>query len=201
MDVIVVSFFIAIAMWVGIISIDIKWAFLAVPLSVYSIYEFCKRIKLNTLVKGKQKLLVYTIAAILLTLIIYTQRLPYWGLAIFIFSLVAMYLLFFQFTKTHFKSLIIVTISFFIIPSLCLGYNIFAFPQYGVINNSVPFENEKIFYIIKDKDGNFGIRNRSFKIIKPAYKSIEYNTKNIILMKNQNNEWETFDLENDIFVY
>ena len=99
------------------------------------------------------------------------------------------------------KSFIIVVISFIIIPSLSLGYNIFAYPQYGVVANSIPFEDEKKFLIIKDREGNYGIRNRSYKIVKPKYKKIEYNSKNIVMMLNQNNQWETYDLENSKFIY
>jgi hypothetical protein len=81
------------------------------------------------------------------------------------------------------------------------GIRISFHPQYGVVANSIPFEDEKLFLIIKDKEGNYGIRNRSYKIVKPKYKKIEYNSKNIVMMLNQNNQWETYDLENSKFIY
>ncbi|MDY4789771.1 MAG: hypothetical protein SO179_04275 [Bacteroidales bacterium] len=201
MDIIVISFFMAISMWIGLISINKYWAFLAVPISMYSIYEFCKRLELNKMINSKCKLVIYLVAATLLTALIYSQRFPYWGINIFILSFFIMYFIFYHITKSHFKSSIIVGISFIIIPSLSLGYNIFAYPQYGVVANSIPFEDEKKFLIIKDREGNYGIRNRSYKIVKPKYKKIEYNSKNIVMMLNQNNQWETYDLENSKFIY
>ncbi len=201
MDVIVICFFMAISLWVGIISTNINWAFLAVPISLYSIYEFCKRVHLNIKINKKCKLIVFFIAAILLTALIYSQKIPYWGINIFILSAFIMYFVFYFFTKSHIKSFIIVVVSIIIIPSLSLGYNIFAYPQYGVVANNIPFEDEKKFLIIKDKEGNYGIRNRSYKIVKPKYKKIEYNSKNIVMMLNQDNQWETYDLENSTFIY
>lgn len=201
MDIIVISFFMAISMWVGLVSTNINWSFLAVPISLYSIYEFCRRIHLNIKINTKCKFFVFLVAAILLTALIYSQRFPYWGINIFIISIFTMYFIFYSFTKSHMKSFIIVIISFFIIPSFSLGYNIFAYPQYGVVSNNVPFEGEKVFLIIKDKEGNYGIRNRSYKIVKPKYKKIEYNSKNIVMMLNQNNQWESYDLENSTFIY
>lgn len=201
MDIIVISFFMAISMWVGLISTNKYWAFLAVPISMYSIYEFCKRLELNKMINSKCKLVIYLVAATLLTALIYSQRFPFWGINIFILSFFIMYFIFYHITKSQFKSSIIVVISFIIIPSLSLGYNIFAHPQYGVVANSIPFEDEKKFLIIKDKEGNYGIRNRSYKIVKPKYKKIEYNSKNIVMMLNQNNQWETYDLENSKFIY
>lgn len=201
MDVIVISFFIAISMWVGLISTDLNWSFLAVPISLYSINEFCKRTHLNVKIKPKCKKVVFIIAAILLTSLIYSQRFPYWGIIIFIFSILTMYFVFYLSTKSHLKTFILVIISFFIIPIFSLGYNIFAYPQYGVVANSVPFDDEKLFFFIKDKDDNYGIRNRSYKIVRPEFKKIEYNTKNIVLMLNQNNQWVTYDLTNSTFIY
>lgn len=201
MDIIVISFFMAISMWIGLISTNKYWAFLAVPISLYSIYEFCKRLELDKMINSKCKLVIYLVAAILLTALIYSQRFPFWGINIFILSFFIMYFIFYHITKSQFKSSIIVVISFIIIPSLSLGYNIFAHPQYGVVANSIPFEDEKKFLIIKDREGNYGIRNRSYKIVKPKYKKIEYNSKNIVMMLNQNNQWETYDLENSKFIY
>ena len=201
MDIIVISFFMAISMWIGLISTNKYWAFLAVPISMYSIYEFCKRLELDKMINSKCKLVIYLVAATLLTALIYSQRFPFWGINIFILSFFIMYFIFYHITKSHFKSSIIVVISFIIIPSLSLGYNIFAHPQYGVVANSIPFEDEKKFLIIKDREGNYGIRNRSYKIVKPKYKKIEYNSKNIVMMLNQNNQWETYDLENSKFIY
>lgn len=200
MDIIVISLFIAISMWIGIISENLNWVFLVVAVSLYSVYEFCKRMHFSQEPSPKQKLITFLMGGVFVALIIYSQRIPYWGIIVFIASIIIMYLMILYCTKAYFKSFVIVMVSCVLIPVLAMGYNIFAYPQYGMVKRSIPFEKEKVFFVIKDDKGNLGIRNRAHRFIEPKYKKIEYNTKNYVMLLNQNNQWELFDLENHCFV-
>ena len=122
------------------------------------------------------------------------------GLISFISAIVIIFLLISLLTKNYLKSIIVTLISFFIIPILCLGYNIFIYPQYAVIGKSLPFDGEKIFYIVKDMNGNLGIRNRSNKLLRPTYHIVDYSEINYVRLLNKNCEWEIYDIENNVFL-
>lgn len=200
MDIIVISCQIAIAMSIGLISDHLYWAFLAIPLSLYSFNDLVKRLDLKNAL-SKVKIFTLVLVTILLILgIIFTQKIPYLGLIFFISSIIIIYLLLSFLTKNFLKSITITIISFIIIPVLCLGYNIFSYPQYGVIGKNIPFDGEKVFFIVKDKNGYLGIRNRSNKIVRPAYHVVDYYEKNYVMLLNKSNEWEIYYLENNTFL-
>jgi len=199
-DMVVVAFQIGLAMSIGLISDNINWAYLVIPLSLYSVSDLIKRFGLKENLTNTKKYIIYLFTILFLFGIIYTQKMPYIGLIFFISVVVIIYIIIAALSKKYVKSVLIIFVSFFIIPIFCLGYNIFAYPQYGVISKSVPFCNEKIFYIINDKEGNLGIRNRESKVIKPTYRVIDYYKKNYIRLLNRNCEWEIYDLEKGIFL-
>lgn len=200
MDLIIISFQLAIGMSIGLISDYLYLAFLAVPLSLYSVNDLIRRLNLKKTLSKLNLFIIIQVTILLIFGIIYTQRIPYWGLITFISSIIIIYLLLSFLTKNFLKSIIITIISFIIIPILCLGYNIFSYPQYGVIGKNIPFDGEKVFFIVKDKNGYLGIRNRSNKLIKPTYRVVDYNKKNYVMLLNKNNEWEIYNLENKVFI-
>lgn len=193
MDLVVFGFFIGISMMVGLISNNINWAFLCIILSVYSLSEFFKRLKFPNLTK-KNKLLIYAITSILIFGIIYSQRLPYIGLIVFIFSVICFYIVLIRITKIYFKTLVVTVFSFVIIPIFCLGYNIFSYPEYGIVKKSIPFEDEKILYHIVDQNGLYGVRNRESKIIRPNYLKLIYSNKNYLDVLDRDSVWKTIYL-------
>lgn len=195
-DIVTFSFLFGIAMSIGLISKDIRWTFLSVLLTLYSLYEFLKRMHFPRL-NSKKKIIIYISALLISFLVIYFQRLPYIGLIFFMFSVVFMFLLISLLSKSYLRSIIVVVFSFIVVPIFCMGYNIFAFPQYGVIKKSVPYENEKIFYKIVNKEGLYGVRNRNFKIIEPVYKEVIHYEKNKIKLQNQNLEWKIYNITNN----
>lgn len=188
MDLVVFGFFIGISMMVGLISNNINWAFLCIILSVYSLSEFFKRLKFPNLTK-KNKLLIYAITSILIFGIIYSQRLPYIGLIVFIFSIIFFYIVLVRVTKLYLKTLIMTIFSIIIIPLFCIGYNIFAYPEYGIVKKSIPFQDEKVLYYIVDKNGLYGVRNREYKIIRPNYLRLIYSEKNYLEALDRNSLW------------
>jgi len=193
MDLVVYGSQIGIAMMVGLISNDLNWAYLCIILSMYSLYEFFKRLYFPNLTK-KNKLLIYAITSILIFGIIYSQRLPYIGLIVFIFSIIFFYIVLVRITKLYFKTILITIFSIIIIPLFCLGYNIFAYPKYGIVKKSIPFEDEKVLYYIVDQNGLYGVRNREFKIIRPNYLKIIYSNKNYLDVLDRNYSWNTIYL-------
>lgn len=195
-DIVTFSFLFGIAMSIGLISKDIRWTFLSVLLTLYSLYEFLKRMHFPRL-NSKKKIIIYISALLISFLVIYFQRLPYIGLIFFMFSVVFMFLLISLLSKSYLRSIIVVVFSFIVVPIFCMGYNIFAFPQYGVIKKSVPYENEKIFYKIVNKEGLYGVRNRNFKMIEPVYKEVIHYEKNKIKLQNQNLEWKIYNITNN----
>ncbi len=199
-DIVVVASQIGLAMSIGLISNNINWAYLAIPISLYSVYDLIKRAELKDKLTRIKKHIIYILIVLFSFGIIYTQKTPYVGLIFFISAIVIMYIIISIQSKSYLKSALITSISLFVIPSFCLGYNIFAYPQYGVINKSIPFGGEKIFYTVIDKEGYLGIRNRGFKIIKPTYRVVDYKEKNNIRLLNKNCEWEIYNLEKDIYL-
>lgn len=195
-DIVTFSFLFGIAMSIGLISKDIRWTFLSVLLTLYSLYEFLKRMHFPRL-NSKKKIIIYISALLISFLVIYFQRLPYIGLIFFMFSVIFMFLLISLLSKSYLRSIIVVVFSFIVVPIFCMGYNIFAFPQYGVIKKSVPYENEKIFYKIVNKEGLYGVRNRNFKMIEPVYKEVIHYEKNKIKLQNQNLEWKIYNITNN----
>lgn len=193
MDMVIYCFLIGIAMTVGLVSENINWMFLSVPISLYAIYEFFNRMYFPHLNK-KKKIIIYLLTFLISTLVMFTQKLPYYGLIFFAFSVLFMFTLLTTMTKSPLRSIAVTVFSFIIIPIFCMGYNLFAFPQYGIIAKSVPYENEKIFYHIVDQDGNLGFRNRRLKILRPAYTKIIYCQKNCIKLLNKNSVWETYTI-------
>jgi len=199
-DMVVVASQIGLAMSIGLISNNIRWAYLAIPISLYSVYDLIKRAELKDKLTNIKRLIIYLLTILFSFGIIYTQKTPYVGLIFYILAMVIMYIIISILSKNYLKSVLIISISLFVIPVFCLGYNIFAYPQYGVVNKSAPFDREKIFYTIIDKEGNLGIRNRGAKVIKPTYRVVDYYKKNYIRLLNRNCEWEIYDLEKDIYL-
>lgn len=199
MDIVVFAFQVGIAMMVGLISNNMNWSFLCVFLSLYSVMDIFKRWHFPNLTKRKKKI-IYLLTIIISFGIIYTQRIPYVGLIFFISSFVFIFVILSVFIKNYLKTSIISIFSFFMIPIFCLGYNIFAYPEYGVIKKSIPFEKEKVFYKIVDNKGYFGIRNRAYKIIRPKYTEVKYYKKDYVRMLNKNNVWEIYCLPENIFI-
>lgn len=200
MDIIIISFQMAIGMSIGLMSDNLYWTFLAIPLSLYSVNDLIRRLNLKKTLSKLNLFIIILTSALLIFGIIFTQRIPYWGIISFISSIIIIYLLLSFLTKNFLKSVIITLISFIIIPILCLGYNIFSYPQYGVIGKNIPFDGERVFFIVKDKEGYLGIRNRSNKLIKPTYRIVDYYKKNYIRLLNKNNEWEIYNLEDKVFL-
>lgn len=192
-DMVVYSFLIGLAMMIGLVANNINWIFLSVPLSLYAIFEFFKRMHFPEITK-KKKLIIYTITLIISTLVIYTQRIPYVGLITFCFSIVFMLLLLVTMSKSYTRSIAVTFYTFILIPVFCMGYNLFAYPQYGIVKKSVPYADEKIFFHIVDQEGYYGFRNRRLKIIRPAYTKIIYCEKNCIHLLNKNLQWETYNI-------
>ncbi|MDD4685297.1 MAG: hypothetical protein PHD45_08715 [Bacteroidales bacterium] len=195
-DMVVYSFLIGVAMMIGLVANHINWIFLSVPLSLHAIYEFFKRMHFPKITK-KKKLVIYTTTFIISTLVIYTQRIPYVGLITFCFSIVFMLILLITMSKSYTRSIVVTLYTFILIPVFCMGYNLFAYPQYGIVKKSVPYEDEKIFFHIVDQDGYYGFRNRRLKIIRPAYNKIVYCDKNRIHLLNKNLQWETYNIPED----
>lgn len=190
-DMVVYGFVLGIAMIIGLVSKDINWVFLSIPLTLYIMWEFFNKMHFPHLTKKKKKIIYLT--TLLITFgVMYTQKIPYIGLAFFSFSVLFIFILLSSMSKSPLRSLVITLYAFVLIPIFIMGYNLFAYPEYGVIKKSIPFENEKIVYYIVDKDGNLGFRNRRLKIIRPAYTKIIYSKKNCIKLLNKKSEWETY---------
>lgn len=198
MDMVVYGFLIGLAMTIGLISKDIIWSFLSVPLSLYSLFEFFKRLNFPSLTK-KKKRNIYIVSFIISFGIIFTQRIPYLGFIFFVFSIFFMLFFLSRISKSFLRSVLVIVYAFIIIPVFCMGYNIFAFPQYGVIKKSIPYEDEKVFYYVVDKDGLYGVRNRKLKVIEPTYIEIAYPQKNKIMLLNQDSVWETYQMSNNAY--
>lgn len=199
-DMIIVASQIGLAMSIGLISDNINWAYLAIPLSLYSVSDLIKRFNLKNSLTNTEKYIIYLFTILFSFGIIYTQRIPYVGLIFFISAIEIIYIIISTVSKNYLKSILITFISFFIIPMLCLGYNVFVYPQYGVIKKSIPFNGEKIFYTIKDKEDNLGIRNRECKLLKPNYIVVDYYEKNNVRLLNKNCEWEIYNIEKNVFL-
>ncbi len=194
MDVIIIAFYILIAMCVGLISDNINWSFLSVLISTYAVRDMFVRFNLKNKISKVNKYILYVLTALISFGIIYTQRFPYYGLIFFIASNCFIFIYLMIISKNLLKSSLIAIICFIIIPLYSLGYNIFSYPQCGVISKSIPFDGEKLFFVVKDKDGDLGIRRRSGELVEPKYIKVEYNKKNEILLLNKENKWELYNL-------
>ena len=192
-DMVVYGFVLGIAMTIGLIANHINWTFLSIALTLYVLWEFFKKMHFPKLTK-KKKIIIYIISALISFGVMFTQKIPYLGLIFFLFSILFMFILLSLMSKSPIRSIAVTLYTFFLIPVFCMGYNLFAYPEYGIVKKSIPFENEKIFYYIVDKDGNLGFRNRKLKVIRPAYTKIIYCEKNCIKLLNKNSVWETYDI-------
>lgn len=197
-DVIVVVAQMAIAVYIGILSSSLNWAFVAVALSSYSCIDLIKKFNLKEHMTRKKKIVITFFSMLSVFLIIYTQRLYWWGFVVFLLCVVSMYLLLSVMTKNYFKSLFIVLISFCAIPIFILGYNIFAHPQIAVVFKSKPYKNEEVFYITKNRNGLLGLRNRNDRYVANRYVNIQHPQKDRILLIRPNGQKDLYNLGNDI---
>jgi|GEM_PF-2083916 len=197
-DVIVVVAQMAIAVYIGILSSSLNWAFVAVALSSYSCIDLIKKFNLKEHMTRKKKIVITFFSMLSVFLIIYTQRLYWWGFVVFLLCVVSMYLLLSVMTKNYLKSLFIVLISFCAIPIFILGYNIFAHPQIAVVFKSKPYKNEEVFYITKNRNGLLGLRNRNDRYVANRYVNIQHPQKDRILLIRPNGQKDLYNLGNDI---
>lgn len=195
MDIMIVTFFILVAMCVGLLSDNINWSFLMIFISTYAIRDMVVRFNLKDKISKRNQYILYFLTALFSFGIVCSQRLPYYGLVVFIISNCIIFTYLIIISKNLLKTSLMVGICFIVIPLYSLGYNIFSYPQCGIVSKSIPFEGEKVFFVVKDKDGDLGVRRRSGALIAPNYIKVEYNKKNEILLLNKEDKWELYNLE------
>src|SRR5574344_848931 len=197
-EVIVIVAQIAIAAYIGILSSSLNWAFVALFLSTYSCFDLIKKFNMKEHLTKQKSIIIFLCSVLTSAAIIYFQRFCYWGMVAFLLSSVLMYVVIALTTKKCIKSLIVILISFCMIPIFVLGYNIFTRPSLGVICKNVPYKNEKVYFITKDNKGMLGIRNRNYRYIPNRYVNIYHPCKNKIYMQRPNGTTDMFELNKDI---